>query len=112
MLEQASKELEQLSKGSGYKDLLVKLILQVRPYSLRLFLTLWKALQKLGDETEVLVQCREEDREIAAEAVDIARESREKAGAPVKLILDMKNYLPPSREKAGPKTLTTWYVWP
>jgi len=93
VLEQASKELEQLSKGSGYKDLLVKLILQ--------------ALQKLGDETEVLVQCREEDREIAAEAVDIARESREKAGAPVKLILDMKNYLPPSREKAGPKTLTT-----
>eukprot|EP01127_Copromyxa_protea_P002778 TRINITY_DN1272_c0_g2_i1.p1 TRINITY_DN1272_c0_g2~~TRINITY_DN1272_c0_g2_i1.p1 ORF type:complete len:226 (-),score=83.16 TRINITY_DN1272_c0_g2_i1:41-718(-) len=93
VLEKASLELEQLSKGAGYKDLLVKLILQ--------------ALQKLGDENEVLVQCREEDREIAAEAVELAKQAREKAGAPVKLILDVRNYLAPSREKAGPKTLTT-----
>jgi len=93
VLEQASKQLEQLSKGGDYKDLLVKLILQ--------------ALDKLGDEQEVTVQCREEDKEIAAEAVDIAKEAREKASKPVKLTLDTKHYLAPSRERAGPKTLTT-----
>lgn len=93
VLEQASAQLEKLSKGEGYKDLLVSLILQ--------------ALQKLGDETEVLVQCREEDRDVAAEAVEIAKQTREKAGEPVKLVLDLKNYLAPSREKAGPKTLNT-----
>lgn len=54
-----------------------------------------------------MVQCREEDREVAAEAVEIAKDTREKAGKPVKLVLDLKNYLPPSRERAGPKTLTT-----
>jgi len=92
VLELASKQLEQLSKGGDYKDLLVKLILQ--------------ALDKLGDEQEVSVQCREEDKDIAAEAVDIAKDHREKAGKPVKLTLDSKHYLAPSRERAGPKTLT------
>jgi len=93
VLEQASKQLEQLSKGGDYKDLLVKLILQ--------------ALDKLQDEPEVSVQCREEDKDIAAEAVDIASDTRQKAQKPVKLALDTKNFLPPSRERAGPKTLTT-----
>jgi len=93
VLEQSSKQLEQLSKGGDYKDLLVKLILQ--------------ALDKLGDETEVTVQCREEDKDIAAEAVDIARDARQKASKPVKLTLDSTHYLAPSRERAGPKTLTT-----
>jgi len=93
VLEQSSKQLEQLSKGGDYKDLLVKLILQ--------------ALDKLGDENEVTVQCREEDKDIAAEAVDIASDARQKAGKPVKLSLDSKHFLPPSRERAGPKTLKT-----
>lgn len=111
-MEQASTELEKLSKGDGYKDLLVKLILQVRYFALllraRFGFLLSKSVQKLEGEPEILVRCREEDRDVAAQAVEIAKETREKAGAPVKLVLDLKNYLAPSREKAGPKTLSTW----
>jgi len=93
VLEKASQDLEQLSKGSGYKELLVKLILQ--------------SLDKLGDEPEVSVQCREEDRDVVAEAIEIAKEERARTGKQVRLVLDLKNYLPPSRERAGPKTLKT-----
>jgi len=93
VMEKATGELEQLSKGSGYKDLLVSLILQ--------------GLDKLTGESTVMVQAREEDRDVAAEAIEQAKNVRAGTGSPVNLILDLKHVLPPSREKAGPKALKT-----
>eukprot|EP01126_Amoeba_proteus_P060452 TRINITY_DN7994_c0_g1_i9.p1 TRINITY_DN7994_c0_g1~~TRINITY_DN7994_c0_g1_i9.p1 ORF type:complete len:262 (-),score=55.94 TRINITY_DN7994_c0_g1_i9:43-726(-) len=93
VLEKATHELQQLSKRSDYEKLLVSLILQ--------------ALAKLVDEPEVSVQCRDEDRDVAARAVEKVKDHLHHEHKKVQLSLDLKNPLPPSRERAGPKALHT-----
>jgi len=92
VLDKASRELEQLSTGPEYKDLLVRLMIQ--------------ALNKMEGETEILVQHREEDQKVVAEAIEIVKGMREKDGRPVQLSVD-KTFLAPSRARASAKTLIT-----
>uniref|UniRef100_A0A6B2LH75 V-type proton ATPase subunit E n=1 Tax=Arcella intermedia TaxID=1963864 RepID=A0A6B2LH75_9EUKA len=93
ILETARSRLEQLSKGSTYKDLLVDLIVQ--------------GLYRLN-ETDVEVRFREEDKHLVEEAYLVAAEKyTHKTGKKVRLTLNHKQPLPPSPSRAGPKALAT-----
>jgi len=93
ILETARNRLEQLSKGSEYKNLLISLIVQ--------------GFHRL-EEPEVEVRAREEDKALVEEAIPIAVAQFEKlTNKKIIASFDYKHPLPPSPANAGPKALVT-----
>jgi len=93
ILDTARGRLEQLSKGSEYKNLLVSLIVQ--------------GFHRL-EEPEVEIRARDEDKEIVEEAIPIAVAQFEKlTNKRIIASYDYKHPLPPSPALAGAKALVT-----
>jgi len=93
IFETARQRLEDLSKTDEYKDILVKLIVQ--------------GFHRL-EEDEIEIRSRDEDKGLLDVAVPEAVDYfAKKHGKKVKVILDIKRPLPPSKALAGPKALTT-----
>jgi len=93
IIDTARQRLEDLSKSDKYQELLVNLILQ--------------CFNRL-EETDLELRARDEDRHLVEKAIPIACDIfLKKTGKKVKVVLDTKHPLPPSRALAGAKALST-----